>query len=85
MAWVDGEWSGEEDPFSRWFIHLAGRLVLVIGGELSWGSGHGSGSSQESLLGWFKLFIEWGFGSKSQVEPKWYQVKKVEMHSIEVI
>ena len=45
MAWVDGEWSGEEDPFSRWFSHLAGRLVLVVGGELSWGSGHGSGSS----------------------------------------
>lgn len=85
MAWVDGEWSGEEDPFSRWFIHLAGRLVLVVGGELSWGSGHGSGSSPRGPSGQFKLFIEWGFGSKSQVEPKWYQVKKVEMHSTEVI
>ena len=20
MAWVDGEWSGEEDPFSRWLV-----------------------------------------------------------------
>ena len=40
---------------------------------------------QEALIGWFKLFSEWGFGSKSQVEPKWYQVKKVEMHSTEVI
>ena len=41
---------------------------------------------QEALLGWFKLFIEWGLGSKSQVEPKWFhQAKKVEMHSIEVI
>ena len=48
MAWVDGGWSGEEDPFSRWFIHLPGRLVLVVDGELSLGSGHGSGSSSRS-------------------------------------
>lgn len=41
---------------------------------------------QEALLGWFKLFIERGLGSKSQVEPKWFhQLKKIEMYSIEVI
>ena len=66
------------------FIWLAGWCWLLVGSS--------AGAVvmdlvplQESLLGWFKLFIEWGLGSRSQVEPKWYRVKKVEMHSIEVI
>ena len=67
------------------FICLAGWCWLLMGNSAE-AVAMDLAPLQEALLGWFKLFIEWGLASKSQVEPKWFhQAKKVEMHSIEVI
>lgn len=62
MAWVDGEWSGEEDHFQDGlFIWLAGWCWLLVGAQLR-AVAMDAVPLSEALLE--RFFIEWGFGSK---------------------